>query len=470
MKKYKTLFSLIITCASIILKAQDSTTIKIDNLLSQYNRPNSPGLAMIVIEKGTVIYKKSYGLADLEHNIPITPKTVFEIGSLSKHFTAFCALQLAEKGLISLDDDIRKYIPELKNYGNIKIINLITHTSGLRDYNTLLILSGLNWDNNYSDEMLMDLIIKQKQLNFKPGDEYSYSNTGYFILKEIIERVSGKSLRQFADSSIFKPLGMASTHFHDDYTELVPNRALGYSKQSAETYNLNISFSTIVGPGRLYTNVEDLYKWDQNFYNNKLGGGQKLIEQSIKTFTLNNQQISGYACGLGVNEYKNLKTISHLGLWAGYTSGLLRFPDKQISIICLSNSPLEISPKSLNKKVADIFFPYQNTSQEKINGTPPIVVAFIPVKKDSIFFKKIVGKYYSEELNTYYQFFIKDNKLFVKWRDFKIAEVEVGGDKELRVNNMCLLHLSENSKKEIIGFKLDENNVKDIDFVKVNDK
>ena len=213
MKSRKSLLIILISIACSNLVAQDTTIIKIDKLLSQYNKPNAPGFSIMVIEKGTILYNKCYGLANLENNIPITPKTVFEIGSLSKHFTAFCILQLAEKGLISLDDDVRKYIPELKNYGNIKIINLITHTSGLRDYNTLFILSGLNWDNNYSDEMLMDLIIKQKQLNFKPGDEYSYSNTGYFMLKEIIERVSGRSLRQFSDSSIFKPLGMTSKHF-----------------------------------------------------------------------------------------------------------------------------------------------------------------------------------------------------------------------------------------------------------------
>jgi CubicO group peptidase (beta-lactamase class C family) len=195
---------------------------KVDELLAEWDRPDSPGCAIGVIQDGQFLYKRGYGMANLEHDIPISPQTVFRIASTSKQFTAMCIALLADQGRVSLDDDIRKYLPELSEYERpITIRRLIHHTSGLRDYIELMELAGARDEDFYTDDQVIEMLARQKELNFAPGDEYLYSNTGYYLLGVIVKRVSGQSLREFAEAHICEPLGMADTHFHDDHTAVV---------------------------------------------------------------------------------------------------------------------------------------------------------------------------------------------------------------------------------------------------------
>lgn len=338
-------------------------TTKIDELFSEWNRPDSPGFALAIIKDSEIVYKCGYGIADLEHNIPISSISVFDIGSISKQFTAMCIALLARQGKLALDDEIQKYIPEMPRYDDpIAIRHLIHHTSGIRDYLTLMYFIGMRFENDYPDDEIVGLIARQKELNFKPGDEHSYSNSGYFLLAEIVKRASGKSLAAFANENIFNPLGMKATHFHDDFTMIVKDRAIGYSPKDEGGFRIDMSIFEVVGDGGVYTTVEDLSLWDRNFYHNRLGGyGQDLIEEVTKPGKLNSGEVLEYAFGLLTWQYRGLDVVSHSGGWAGYRSRMLRFPKQRFSIILLSNLG-NATPTKLAEKIADLYLASEFTA------------------------------------------------------------------------------------------------------------
>jgi CubicO group peptidase (beta-lactamase class C family) len=338
-------------------ETKDARRDQVDKLFAAWDKPDSPGCALAVIKDGRIIYKRGYGMAHLEHNSPITSTTIFDTGSVSKQFTAMSMLLLAEQGKISLDDDIRKYLPEMPQYeATITIRHLINHTSGLRDYLTLVALSGGGRDEDfYVDGEVVDLLARQKQLNFKPGDQWLYSNSGYFLLSQIMKRASGKTLRQFADENIFEPLGMKNTHFNDDHTEIVKNRAQGYAPREGGGFSISVSPLDMVGDGNVVTTVEDLFLWDQNFYHNKLGKGrQELIAEAQTPGALSSGEKLEYAAGLSVTTYKGLKEVSHGGAFVGYRAGLLRLPDQRFSVACECNLAT-IDPMTLAHRAADIY-------------------------------------------------------------------------------------------------------------------
>ncbi|MFQ5817026.1 MAG: serine hydrolase domain-containing protein [Terriglobia bacterium] len=348
-------------CAALLVFAlsslafADTLTDKVDAVFADWDQPDSPGCALGVVQNGKLIYTRGYGMASLEHRVPISSQSVFYIGSTSKQFVAASVVLAAAQRQLSLDDDIRKHLPEMPDYGTpITLRHLIHHSSGLRDYLSLMSLAGMPFENIYTDEELIELLARQKQLNFTPGEQYLYSNSGYFLLAQIVKRATGHSLRAFAEENIFKPLGMTSTHFHDDRTLVVANRATAYSPQKEGGFRLNwfLNFDK-VGSGGLLTTVEDLYLWDQNFYEIKVGG-RDFVQQLLTPGTLNNGQILDYAFGLAVGEYKGLKTVSHGGAFMGFRAQLLRFPEQKFSVICLCNLS-NINPTRLARQVADIY-------------------------------------------------------------------------------------------------------------------
>lgn len=327
---------------------------RVDKIFAEFDRPDSPGCAMAIVRDGQIVYSRGYGMASLEHANPITPQTVFDIGSTSKQFAAMCVHMLAREGKLSLDDDIRKWLPEMRDYGKpITIRHLLHHTSGIRDYLGLMQLGGRNVMNDYSDAEVIALIAKQRELNFVPGDEHLYSNSGYFLLSAIVQRAAGVSMRQFAAKNIFEPLGMKATHFHDDPLEVVKNRALGYSRNGAGGYAMDISLFHVVGDGGVYTTVEDLAKWDRVFYDSPLAGGKALIDGMLVPGKLNNGTTLEYASGLTVPMYRGLRTIRHGGAWAGYRAEMLRFPDQRTSVMVLANLG-DSNPSVLANAVADV--------------------------------------------------------------------------------------------------------------------
>jgi len=328
---------------------------KVDRLFAAWDKKNSPGCALGIIRYGKFLYARGYGMANLEHSVPITPDSVFDVASTSKQFVAACVAILARRKKLNLDDEIQKHLVEMPKYRYpVTIRHLIHHTSGVRDYLTLMDLAGLRYENEYSDEEITGLIARQKRLNFRPGSAYLYSNSGYLLLGEIVKRVSGLTLRQFAHQQLFAPLGMSSTHFHDDFTEIVKNRAAGYAA-GKDGPRISISIFDVAGDGGLNTTLNDLLLWDRNFYANCLGGfGGKLIEELTTPGRLNSGKELNYAFGLFTEPYRGLKTVHHGGSWLGYRCELVRFPEQKFSVICLSNTEA-MNAISLARGVADLY-------------------------------------------------------------------------------------------------------------------
>ena len=393
----------------------ESVTARVDKLFAQWNKSDSPGCALGIVKDGRLIYKRGYGMANLEHNIPISPQSVFNIQSISKQFTAMSILLLAKHGKISLDDEVQKYLPELPRYQSpITIRHLIHHTSGIRNFTELHELAGMRHEDvHMTDDDFLGLIGRQKELNFKPGEEYVYSNSGYFLLGLIVKRASGKSLREFAEENIFKPLGMNNTHFHDDRNLVVKNRANAYLPRSNGGFAVAIiDNNESVGPAGLLTSVEDLFLWDHNFYKNKLGGGSDLITEQLSPGKLNTGENTDYAFGLGVGEYKGLKTISHGGSGGGFTSVMIRFPEHNFSVICLCNAGYKVDPYGLANQVADIFLADQLKQgaggvDETVAAAPPIIS--IPEKE----LASLTGLYVDPITVQSLRFYMKDGKLMV---------------------------------------------------------
>ena len=370
---------------------------KVDEIFVEWDKIDSPGCALAVINDGEIIYKRGYGMANLEHSIPISTKTPFYMCSLSKQFTAMCILLLSEQGKLSSDDDIRKYIPEIPEYDHIITIqHLLHHTSGIRDYLDLRSLAGKNYADSVPEEDVLNLLSRQKALNFKPGDQYMYSNSGYILLSMVIKRVSGKSLREFSEENIFKPLGMLKTQFHDDRTKIIKDRADGYFRREDGSYGLNTTSFDLVGDGGLYSTTEDLFLWDQNFYQNKLGnGGKELIERMILPGKLNNGETLNYAFGLLNDEYKGLRMIRHGGSFIGFKGEFIRFPEQKFSVVILANLA-SINPRKLSRQVIDLYLADQFES-----GQPKTEARVEKVKRSDIsidpsIYDTFTGKYQLE--------------------------------------------------------------------------
>ena len=355
---------LTLVAGASVATAQTTPERAADALFAQWAKPSTAGCALGVLKDGKTLYVQGYGHADIEHSVPITASTVFHIASLSKQFTAFAIYLLEREGRLSLDDDIRKYLPELHDFHRtITIRDLLHHTSGLRDQWNLLAMAGWRLEDVITQEDVVNLIWRQQELNFHPNDEFLYSNTGYTLLGLIVQRVSGKSLREFTDQRIFAPLGMRSTHFHEHYGDLVANRAYSYDRQPDGRYAyVALSYST-VGPSSLFTTIEDLARWDENFYTGAVGGRDLLQKMQIKGHLNNGKEID-YASGLVVNEYRGLRTVNHAGGDAGFRTELLRFPDEHFSVITLCNAGDADAP-ALAYRVADIYL------ASHLKGSPP---------------------------------------------------------------------------------------------------
>ena len=289
-------------------------TAKVDKIFEQWNKPDSPGCALGIYQNGQIVYKRGYGMANLNDDIPITPATVFHVASMSEQFTAFSILLLAQQGKLSLDDDVHKYIPELPDFGErITLRHLMHHTSGLRDQWSLLGLAGWRYSQDLiTDDDVMSVVTRQKELNFKPGEKYMYSNTGFTLLAIVVKRVSGISFREFTTKNIFEPLGMTHTHFRDDHEEVIKHDALGYEQDGKDKpFRMNLTNFDTAGATSLHTTVEDLQLWDENFYHPRVGG-PALIQAMLERGKLNSGELQDYASGLVI---RRLQGIADGGPW-----------------------------------------------------------------------------------------------------------------------------------------------------------
>lgn len=337
---------------------------RVDSVFAMYDSRVSPGCALGVARDGQIVYAKGYGMSDLQHNVPITPSSIFHVASISKQFTAFAILLLERDGKLKLDDDIRTYLPEVPDFGHrITIRHLIHHTSGLRDQWQLLNLAGWRGDDPKSEADILWLVSRQRGLNFVPGAEHLYSNTGYTLLGTIVHRVSGKTLREFTTERIFAPLGMTSTHFHDDHTMIVPGRTSAYAptgggrggpapSTSVNGYRISIPVFDNAGATSLFTTVEDMAKWDRNFIRPTVGD-ERMIAQMEERGRLNDGTELPYAFALAHGELRGLRLIGHSGADAGYRSDYVRFPDQRYAFITLCNVATA-NPSQLGRAVAMI--------------------------------------------------------------------------------------------------------------------
>ena len=335
----------------------DDAEAEVDAIFRPWTGRGTPGCAVGVMDGGELLFAKGYGAANLEYDVPITPATVFHVASVSKQFTALAVALLVADGEVSWDDDIRRYVPELPDFGTpITLRQLAHHTSGIRDQWALLQMAGWRWGGDVIRQAdVLDLLSRQTGLNFEPGADYVYSNSGYTLLAVVIERVSGQTLRAFADRRLFRPLGMTHTVFRDDHTLLVPNRAYAYAPEGFGGYRLSIPDFAIAGATSLFTTVEDLAHWNRNF-GAGIVGGRDLVRQLQERGELNDGARLSYAFGLMHGTYRGRRTISHGGTDASYRSELLRFPDEDAAVAVLCNTGIA-DPGRLARDVADIFLP-----------------------------------------------------------------------------------------------------------------
>src|SRR5215218_2467344 len=320
-----------------------------------------PGCAVGVSLNGQTVLEKAFGLAEMEHNIPNTAQTIFESGSVAKQFTAASVVLLALDGKLSLDDPVRKYIPELPDYGKpLTIRHILTHTAGLRDWGTVMALTGAGrGDRVVTQDLAVDVITHQKALDFEPGAEYSYSNSGYQLAAVIVERVSGQKFGDFVTARLFKPLGMTNSSWRDDYQRLVPGRAQAYSREDPKgPWMLNMPFMNVVGNGGMLTTVGDWLKWNAMLDSRSLGA--PLVESLETQGVLNDGRKISYALGLDVTKYKGLKEVSHSGGTAGYQTFLARYPERKLSIAALCNGFPPFAGDLVHGIVDEVLGPFPN--------------------------------------------------------------------------------------------------------------
>lgn len=333
--------------------AQDPTPQQIDAVFSGLDR-DGPGCAVAVYRDGDLVFERGYGMANLDWGIEIDPSTVFYVGSVSKQFTAAAIALLARGGRLSLDDDVRKWIPELPEYpATVTVGHLVHHTGGIMDMYAAMLDSGMNiYDPIGADEAIE--VLASKPLDFEPGERWSYSNGGYFLLSRIVERASGMSFTEFTTRNIFEPLGMGDTHFHSDPGHIIPRRAMSYEADEAGNMKQNyVSTFAFVGQGGLYTTVGDLIEWDRNFYESRVGGAG-FREYMETTGVLNSGEAVDYAFGLRHDEYRGQATVGHSGGMMGFRAYLERFPDQHVTVATLCNQS-QINPGELSRRVADLF-------------------------------------------------------------------------------------------------------------------
>jgi CubicO group peptidase (beta-lactamase class C family) len=367
---------------------------RVDQLFAAWDLPGSPGASVAIARNGEIIYQNGYGYAQLEYDVPATDSTIFHVASVSKQFTAFAVAMLAEQGKLSLADDIREHLPYVPDFGDIITVrHLIHHTSGLRDQWNLLALAGWRLDDVITKDQIIRLVSRQRELNFPPGTEYLYCNTGYTLLADIVERVSGQPFVDWTAANLFRPLGMVNTHFHDDHEMVVPNRAYSYAPGGRRGWRKSVLSYANVGATSLFTTAADLTKWMHNLDEGTLGG--PAVTRLMHTRgTTNNGDTLSYAFGLVIGSYRGLRTVGHGGADAGFRSNVIRFPDQGYAIAVLSNAA-NLNAGRMAQEVAGIYLEdllepmVQETEAESVVGGDTVVV-------DPSLFDEYVGDYQLE--------------------------------------------------------------------------
>ena len=450
------------------MKTHETLEAKVNQLFAGWNRSDSAGAALAVTKDGEVIYKHGYGMANLEYDIPITSATVFDIASVSKQFAGFAIATLSHEGRLSLDDDIRMYLSDVPDFGNtITIRHLLHHTSGLRDWVQSLVIAGVGMDDVISFKHILKMVRHQKALNFEPGEAFLYSNTGYNLLAEIVETVTGHSFREWTDTNIFKPLAMTNSHFHDDYEMILKNRAYSYQIVENDRFKHAVNNITALGSSSLYSTVEDLAKWVLNFDNTRIGE-QTVIEQMHQCGVLNDGEQISYAFGLNIGKYRTLKTVGHSGSWRGFRSHLIRFPDQKFGVVILCNldtfNPLGLAEQIADLYLADILAPVEASEPDEALQ-PAEGTKSEPLAPEQL--TEFEGDYYTEELDTTYTIGVRGNGLVAQHiRHDDILLTYADGHFLGDVWFFPEIHFTRDDTGHVMGFRLTGNRVRNLHFEK----
>ena len=411
---------------------------QVDRVFETWNRADSPGCALGVFRDGHLAYARGYGIADVEQNVRIAPDTVFYVGSLSKQFTAMAAALAIEQGRLSAEDPVRRYLPELPAYADaIRVRHLIHHTSGLRDYNTLLSIAGRRGDEAYDNRTVLRMTARQRDLNFRPGTEYLYSNTGYTLLATVVERAVGTRFAEYADTQIFAPLGMTATHYGVDVSRLVPRRASAYARGADGKLRLDTPRNERAGAGGVFTTVRDLLRWDENFYDARVGG-RALIDRVQTPGSLGDGSPITYAWGLQLGTYRGLRIVEHGGSLGGYRAHLTRFPEPHVSVAILCNLG-SIAPAGLARQVADVVLSDRLKEPAPSTPRPSARPAAPPAAAAASDPQALTGVYYSDEIDATFTVAVEAGRLVLRREhDEGPAPLEALGDGRYRGLSMTI--------------------------------
>ena len=443
------------------LNGPSQQTLEFDRLFTQFDDINKPGASVAVMQDGEIIFSKGYGSANLEYDIPVTPETMFHVASVSKQFTVFAILLLAEEGKLNFDDDIRQYIPEVPDFGHtITLRHLASHTSGMRDQWNLLRMAGWRLDDVITTEHVLKMVAKQKELNFKPGEEFLYSNTGFTLLAEVVARVSGKSFAQFTQERLFTPLNMSNSLFYDAHQKIVSNRAYSYER-SGNGYKKSVLNFSNVGATSLFTTAEDLLKWSANFTEPTVGS-PAVIEQMNTLASLNNGETFGGAYGQFISHYKGTKYIQHSGGDAGFRSYFARFPKQNLAIAILNNGA-DARPWELALQIADRLIkknnpPPQNAIADAFleSISPKQISDSLELSEDIL--NAFVGHYWYEPETYSREIYLENGKLmYSRGQDdvSALAPISKNTFKMLNVEGEIYVKFTKNDEKSLMTVKVD---------------
>ena len=443
-------------------RAPASLAASVDQVFAKWTA-DTPGCAVGVSVDGVPVLTKAYGMADLEHDVRNTPDTIFESGSVTKQFTATAVLLLAREGRLSLDDPARKYVPELPDYGTpLTIRHMLHHMSGLRDWGSVAGIAG--WprtSREYTHDHVLDIVSRQKALNFAPGAQYSYSNTGFNLAAIIVARVSGMSFADFTQQRIFLPLGMTHTSWRDDHTRIVKGRAMAY-QSGADGFHTDMPFENVYGNGGLLTTVGDLLKWNENFTTPVVGGAAFVVQQQAPGL-FSDGRAGTYAFGLAVGNFRGLRKVEHSGSTAGYRAHLSRFPEAHTSVAVLCNVGSANATASADA-VAEVYLADRMTS-----APPRAVPASLPpaaVAMSAAELSEYAGRYWSDEAEVMFTLSVERGTLVLKRRPASVIELTPIGNDAFR-GSMGTVTFRRDPAKRITGLSVGQERVFDLRFARV---
>ncbi len=447
----------------------------VDAVFASWDLPGSPGCALAVAQDGVLVYSRGYGYANLDYDIPITPQTVFDVASVTKQFNAASLSMLALEGKLSLDDNVRKWLPELPEYEwPITLRHMLYHTSGLRDYLNLFPLAGRDDYYPISHGQILAMMSRQRALIYPPGEQYRYSNTAYMLLAQVLERAGGKSLGEITRERIFEPLLMEGSLMYENREEIIPRRATGYDRNDDGRLRIvhNYNFD-VAGDGQLYSTVEDLLRWD-----NYLHGAEKpaIYSMMLTEGTLNNGDPIGYAQGIRLDEYRGVRTVRHSGSSWGFRTELVRFVEPGLSIAVACNAD-SANPGNLAQRVADHYLadqlgPESGDEAPGVGQQAPDAASEPPaLTSDQL--AEFVGAFFAPELDASYRFAVVDGGLVVRIEQEPPLEVSPVADDRFEIRfhphgwsgpQPVSLEFDRNRSGVITGFDLSSGSERGIVF------